>query len=137
MSRLCSSEEKFDQHKDFYEESLRRSGYDTNLTYQPPEVNRPNKKKRRRWAKMVWYNPPWSMNVKTNVAKKFFKVIRQKFQEGCSPVNHWATTRGKRGNPVGKTLQQTHLQGILLMHEKLGLKNSSTQQQSPQGEGEH
>ena len=93
VSRLCSSEEKFDQHKDFYEESLRRSGYDTNLTYQPPEVNRPNKKKRRRWAKMFWYNPPWSMNVKTNVAKKFFKVIRQKFQEGCSPVNHRAATR--------------------------------------------
>ena len=33
VCRLCSSEEEFDQHKDFYvyKESLRRSGYDTNL----------------------------------------------------------------------------------------------------------
>ena len=71
---------------------MRRSGYDTNLTYQPPEVNRPNKKKRRRWAKMFWYNPPWSMNVKTNVAKKFFQIIDRNFKKGVvqSTTKTWA-----------------------------------------------
>ena len=33
VSGLCSSEEKFNQHKGFYEEGLRRSGHNNTLTY--------------------------------------------------------------------------------------------------------
>ena len=39
--------------------------------------NREAKKKRRR--KVIWYNPPFSLNVKTNVEQLFFKILRKNF----------------------------------------------------------
>ena len=32
---------------------------------------------------MIWFNPPFSLNVKTNIGKEFFKLIRKDF-----PRNH-------------------------------------------------
>ena len=81
VSGLCSSEEKFDQHKGFYEESLKSSGYNKSLAYQPP-IQVPQQRKRKRWAKMFWYNPPWSMSVRTNVERKFLHLIDKHFKKG-------------------------------------------------------
>ena len=31
---------------------------------------------------MFWYNPPWSMNVRTNVERKFLHLIDKHFKKG-------------------------------------------------------
>ena len=36
-----------------------------------------NKKKRKR--KIIWFNPPYPMNVKTNVGKTFQKLLQRHF----------------------------------------------------------
>ena len=81
VSDLCSSEEKFDQHKGFYEKALKSSGYNKSLAYQPPILG-PRQSKRKRWGKMFWYNPPWSMSVRTNVERKFLQLIDKHFKRG-------------------------------------------------------
>ena len=55
-----------------YEEALKNAGYKEKLVYKE-EKEKETKQKRRR--KVIWFNPPYSANVKTNVAAKFLSII--------------------------------------------------------------
>ena len=68
----------FDSASPPYQDALRRSGYTHKLEYQPPEENAA-KRKRRRKRKVTWFNPPFSMHVKTNVGKEFLKLVDRAF----------------------------------------------------------
>ena len=37
-----------------------------------------NKRKRRR--AIIWFNPPYSANVKTNIDKRFFGILKKSWQ---------------------------------------------------------
>ena len=71
----------FNNAKITYEKALKNSGFTEGFTYIKPDnltnINREVKKKRKR--KIIWYNPPFSLNVKTNVGKVFFKMLRKNF----------------------------------------------------------
>ena len=74
LSDISSSKEIFDAAVPEYKEALRRSGYDDDLKY---EKSSRNPKKRRR--NIIWYNPPYSANVKTNVGRIFRDLISTHF----------------------------------------------------------
>ena len=38
-----------------------------------------NKEKRKRRRKIIWFNPPFSLSVKTNIGKLFFKMLKKNF----------------------------------------------------------
>ena len=40
------------------------------------------KRNRNRQRKIVWYNPPWNANVKTNLGRKFLNIIDRCFPNG-------------------------------------------------------
>ena len=72
LSIISSNAGLFDKHKDMYEKSLRASGFAANLKYcKVPEKS--NVKKKRRKRQITWFNPPFSMNVKSSVGKQFLK----------------------------------------------------------------
>ena len=56
-----------------YNNALKRSGFDQPLHYndeiKSSHVNKEKNSKRGR--KITWFNPPFNMNVKTNVARNF------------------------------------------------------------------
>ena len=60
---------------------MNNSGFTEICSYiKPSDQNinsREAKKKRKR--KIKWCNPPFSLNVKTNIKKLFFKVLRKNF----------------------------------------------------------
>ena len=56
-----------------------RSGHDTKLVYQTPSADQSEKKNRKR--KIIWYNPPYSINVKTNVGGQFLRLVRTHFHK--------------------------------------------------------
>ena len=60
---------------------MNNSGFTETFSYTKPSDqninNREAKKKRKK--KIIWYNPPFSLNVKTNVGKLFFKILRNNF----------------------------------------------------------
>ena len=59
-----------------YEEALKQSGYkDFNLKYNS-EKQLP---KRNRKRKIIWFNPPFSKNVSTNIGKQFLDLIKKHF----------------------------------------------------------
>ena len=60
-----------------YQEALDKSGYNYKLQYEPMETS--NKKNGTRKRKIVWFNPPFSKNVRTNIGSKFLKLIDKHF----------------------------------------------------------
>ena len=45
------------------------------MKYQPPTASPPPKKNRTRTRRIVWFNPPFSLNVESNIGKEFFQII--------------------------------------------------------------
>ena len=79
LSSLSSSKEIFDQSKTHYQDALRKSGHTYDLKYNPVTEN--NRRRRRR--NVIWFNPPYSKRVSTNVGKIFLTLIDKHF-----PRNH-------------------------------------------------
>ena len=75
LSTLSSTEEIFESSKTIYEKALRDSGYKCDLKYQKPT----KAKKRKRARKVMYFNPPFSKSVKTNVIKQFLELIDKHF----------------------------------------------------------
>ena len=56
--------------------TLKKSGYNSNLKYINQNKQRSTNKRSRN---IIWFNPPFSQTVKTNVAKTFFHLLDKHF----------------------------------------------------------
>ena len=79
ISSLSCDETEFNKAKITYETALKNSGYQATLKFEKTSQNT----RRNRNRKVIWFNPPFSLNVNTNIGKEFFKLIRKHF-----PRNH-------------------------------------------------
>ena len=79
LNDLSCNTDEFDKATPMYKNALISSGYDNKLIF---DQNK-NLPKRTRKRKIIWFNPPYSMNVQRNIGKIFFKLIDQHF-----PQNH-------------------------------------------------
>jgi hypothetical protein len=80
VSKNSSTKAEFDKVKREYQNSLKNSGFDKKLHYKPevlkPKVHKRNKKK-------LWFNPPWSDNMRTSLGHEFLALVdkyREKFK---------------------------------------------------------
>ena len=78
LSKLSCSEEEFHKSKPFYEDILKKSGYSEGLVYKP-NASKPTKRKRQR--NIIWYNPPFSLSVRTNIGRRFLSLIKKHFSK--------------------------------------------------------
>ena len=84
LSSLSCNEEVFNRSKLPYEKALADSGFQAELKYKEVPSQEPDtRQKRKRKRKTIWFNPPFSSNVKTNIGRKFLKLIAEHF-----PPNH-------------------------------------------------
>ena len=74
LSTISSSKELFDQAAPLYQREIDRNGYKFKLQYEPPTM-----KKKCRSKKALWFNPPYSINIKTNVGAKFLALLDKHF----------------------------------------------------------
>ena len=58
-----------------YETELDESGYKTTMTY----TKTTTANNRNRPHNIIWFNPPYSQNVKTNIGKTFLKLVKKHF----------------------------------------------------------
>ena len=77
LSILSSSKDIFLESSIYYEKCLRSSGCKTKLQYQPKKENNQNKREKKR--NIIWFNPPYSKSVKTNIGRIFIKLISKHF----------------------------------------------------------
>ena len=85
ITRNSATEEIFNEAKGPYQNTLNASGYNFELKYDS-EVKlqqQQQRQKRQRHRKITWFNPPFSLNVKTNVASTFLQIVKE-----CFPSNH-------------------------------------------------
>jgi len=67
LSQLSCNQEEFTKGIPEYKEAMRRSGYSGELEF----VKTSSSSKRTRRRNIVWFNPPYSDHVKTNIGKEF------------------------------------------------------------------
>ena len=78
-----SNEQIFKESIAMCEEALKKSGFRENLKYVREEVDKHGKEeKKRRKRKIIWFSPPYSNNLKSNVGKQFLRLVRQHFPKG-------------------------------------------------------
>ena len=79
LSVISCNKSMFDKTVHVYEKGLKNSCFNEKISYiekdKPSEQHRNNKKKRKR--NIIWFNPPYSVNVITNIGKFFFKIIKK------------------------------------------------------------
>ena len=68
LSNLSYDEDIFNKSKPIYEKALRESGYDEELLFNKTNTNTETPRRNRK-RNIIWYNPPFSKNVETNIAR--------------------------------------------------------------------
>ena len=69
-----SDQECFNNAKGIYQKAFNKSGYKYNFAYNEP-CNETPCTQRNRPRNSIWYNPPYSKNVETNIGKCFLLLI--------------------------------------------------------------
>ena len=78
ISDLLCNKEEFDKVKSVYESALKHSGHFSSMSYNNSNTQNARRNRNR---KVIWFNPPYSQNVKTNIGKLFIKLVRKHFPE--------------------------------------------------------
>ena len=82
LSTISSNKQMFENAAPLYQQELDRNGYNYKLSFDPP-----TKKKRCRNRQILWFNPSYSVNVKTHMGKKFLELLDKHFPPG-HPLHH-------------------------------------------------
>ena len=80
LSSISRTEEEFEAEVPMYQKALREAGYSDKLEFSKPESK--EKKRRNRSRKIVWFNPPFSKNVSTNLTVVFRNLLAKHFKKG-------------------------------------------------------
>ena len=76
FSDLSCNESAFNNVNVTYELALKHSGYKNEIKFDRQPSTRRNRNR-----KIIYFNPPFSQNVKTNIGKLFFKLVRKNFSK--------------------------------------------------------
>ena len=118
LSEISSDRHCFDNAKTVYQEALNKSGYNYNLSYNEPR-NEIQHSRKNRPRNILWYNPPFSKNVKTNVGKCLLSLIDQHF-----PNSHSLDKIFNRNTLKLSYSCMTNIKTIISNHNKAQIKKS-------------
>ena len=65
ISSMSCNENEFNKAKPFYESALKSSGFNYSIKFETPVENA----RGNRSGKVIWFNPPYSLNIKSNIGK--------------------------------------------------------------------
>ena len=83
LSRLSINETVFNTAAPPYQAAINESGYryklkfDSKASDQHPQES----KKKNRKRKVIYFNPPWSSDVKTDIGKQFLRIVKSTFHK--------------------------------------------------------
>ena len=78
LSELSCNKETFEKAIPPYTDALKKSGFKENLVYTPKTTTNNILDKKQRKRKIIWFNPPYSINVKTK-NKIFLSLLKKHF----------------------------------------------------------
>ena len=83
LNTISANEEVFKNAIPPYQEALRKSGSNFELKFEPPNQTKQAKRSKNRKRNITYFNPPFSLHVKTNIGQEFFKIL-----DRCFPRTH-------------------------------------------------
>ena len=83
LQDLSSNKEVFDESVNFYNNALKESGHKSKFEYIENNRNRQKKNRRRN---VIWFNPPYSVNVKSSIAHIFLNLLDKHFKKGLHKI---------------------------------------------------
>ena len=114
ISNISSTMEIFNDAAPIYNNALAASGYSENVEFMESPVH----SSRRRSRNIIWYNPPYSLNVQTNIAKKFLQLVSRHFPKG-----HKLNKLFNRNNVKVSYSCMPSINSIITSHNKKVLTN--------------
>ena len=81
LSEISIDEHSFNEAAPLYQKALDDSGYNHRLAFTPSITQSSSPTRRNRHRNIIWYNPPFSKNVATNVGRTFLKILDEEFPE--------------------------------------------------------
>ena len=110
--------------KPHYESALKQSGKDKKLTYteyKKPVTHTIQNSRKNRERNIIWFNPPYSMNVQTNIGREFLNLVSKHF-----PKNHRYSKIFNKNNMKVSYSCTDNLQTIIKKHNRKILETSET-----------
>jgi hypothetical protein len=80
IALLSSDKQTFKESTPSYQNALRHSSFDQEFTYTQEASQRI---RRNRQANIIWFNPPFSKSVNTNIGREFLSLVDKHF-----PLQH-------------------------------------------------
>ena len=117
INSISSNKEIFDRAARVYNDALAKSGFKESIAFQTKSTN----KKKHRSRNIIWFNPPYSMNVRTNVARKFLNIVSKNF-----PKKHRLNKLFNRNNLKVSYSCLPNVASIISGHNKKILNNKIT-----------
>ena len=110
LSLLSYNREEFARAIPEYEEAMRRSRHSSELRYiSPPDSHKRKSRKRN----IVWFNPPFSEHVKSNIDKAFLHLLEKHF-----PPHHRLHKTYNKNNVKVSYSCMPNLAAIIPRHNK-------------------
>ena len=100
-----------------YEEALTKSGFNDDIIYSPVLESSNSERKNTRKRNVIWFNPPYSMNVETNIGKTFLKLVKKDFPRN----NSFHKMFNKN------TIKMRNISSIIASHNKSILRPKATE----------
>ena len=110
-----ADETTFNKSKDSYNNALAKSGFEHKITFQKQQnISKVANNTENRKRNIIWFNPPFSLNVSTNTGKKFFSLLGEHF-----PKTHQLHKLFNRNNvKVSYSSLPTNITILLSMSQK-------------------
>ena len=77
LTDISSDQTVFVDAKPIYDNALRESGFNEETQYLAHRKGKAKRKNRQR--KIIWFNPPYSQNVATNIGRRFRSLVNKHF----------------------------------------------------------
>ena len=92
ISDFSCNKEEFDKVKSIYESTPKDSGHFSSMSYNNSNTQNARRNRNR---KVIWFNSPYSQNVKTNIGKLFIKLVRKHFPKNskCHKISNLNTLK--------------------------------------------
>ena len=125
LSSISSSDDAFRKTTAAYQIALNNSKYKHQLKYNPqaiPDNNEGARSRKKRKRKVSWFNPPYSSNVATNVAKQFLNLL-----DTCFPPLHPLHAIMNRNTVKVSYCTMPNIKQIITAHNKKILRKADPQ----------
>ena len=114
INTLSADETTFNKCKDLYNNALAETGFKHKITFKKQQNTStvtitPKNRKR----KIIWFNPPFSLNISTNIGKKLFSLLGKHF-----PITHQLHKLFNRNNVKVSYSSQPNLKSVINGHNK-------------------